>query len=468
MHYWTRQFFSVFGLLCFLFCCAPFPTSADELTELITGKAAEPSVTNDKVIAKESSKNEDRKIQQRLTLIFAELESLQDITLSVSQGVVTLQGKVDTASAESKALQLASQVEGVVEVQNQLVVTRSVESRLESTLEKFRKVGLQLAYSLPLFLLALLVFAVMWLAGKWISNRKWLTHKFAPNAFIANLIGQFIHAVFMLSGLVLALNLLDATALLGTILGAAGLVGLAVGFAVKDTVENYIASIFLSLRNPFEENDFVNIDGMEGNVARLTSRAAILISPDGNHIRIPNSTVFKAVIINYTRKPERRFQFQVGISTEQDLVQAQSLALQTLVTMEGVLDEPKPLVLIEKLGDSNVELLIYAWVDQSKHSFGMVRSEAIRLVKKAFDSAGISMPEPIFNLHISESGSISSKKSEQQRPKQASTMADVRLSQVPATDMQDVSADRTVEQQVAEEQILSDGVNLLDKNAPQE
>ncbi|MEZ5537828.1 MAG: mechanosensitive ion channel [Thiolinea sp.] len=73
-------------------------------------------------------------------------------------------------------------------------------------------------------------------------------------------------------------------------------------------MENYIASILLSLRNPFQVNDFVSIDGHDGNVLRLTSRATILISPDGNHIRIPNATVFKAVITNFTRHPERRFQ----------------------------------------------------------------------------------------------------------------------------------------------------------------
>ncbi len=468
MRHLVLRLFPVFAVLSFLFFVLPVAAPADELTELITGKASEPSVTNDKVIAKESSKNEDRKIQQRLTLIFAELESLRGITLSVSQGVVTLQGQVDTASAESKAVQLAGQVEGVVEVQNQLVVTRSVESRLENTAEKLRRIGVQVLYSLPLFMLALLVFTVMWLIGRWLSYRKRLILKIAPNAFIANLIGQFIHAVFILSGLILVLNLLDATAFLSTILGAAGLVGLAVGFAVKDTVENYIASILLSVRNPFEENDFVNIDGMEGNVARLTSRAAILISPDGNHIRIPNSTVFKAVIVNYTRNPERRFQFQVGISTNQDLMQAQSLALGTLDAMEGVLDDPKPLVLIDQLGDSNVELLIYAWVNQSRHSFAMVRSEAIRLVKEAFDAAGISMPEPTFNLHIADAGSTARQLPEQQTTRHSAAVTTDQTFSVSATDMQDIRVDRTVEQQVAEEQNQSDGVNLLDKNAPQE
>src|SRR3546814_11391197 len=69
----------------------------------------------------------------------------------------------------------------------------------------------------------------------------------------------------------------------------------------------------LSRRQPFRANDHVVIEGHEGRVVRLTSRATILMTLEGNHLRIPNSTVFKAVILNYTRNPERRFDFELGI-----------------------------------------------------------------------------------------------------------------------------------------------------------
>jgi small conductance mechanosensitive channel len=116
-------------------------------------------------------------------------------------------------------------------------------------------------------------------------------------------------AGFIVLGVVLALDLFNLTALLGTILGAAGIVGLAIGFAVRDTVENFIASIMLSIRQPFRPKDLVEIEGELGHVIRLTSRATILLSLDGNHIRLPNATVFKAKIINYSRNDERRFTF---------------------------------------------------------------------------------------------------------------------------------------------------------------
>jgi small-conductance mechanosensitive channel len=84
-------------------------------------------------------------------------------------------------------------------------------------------------------------------------------------------------------------------------------------------VENYIASILLSLRQPFSPNDHVVIEGYEGLVLRLTSRATLLMSFDGNHIRIPNAMVYKSVIVNYTRNPRRRISFQVGVGTDVNL-----------------------------------------------------------------------------------------------------------------------------------------------------
>jgi small-conductance mechanosensitive channel len=80
------------------------------------------------------------------------------------------------------------------------------------------------------------------------------------------------------------LEILDATALLGTIVGVAGVMGLAIGFALRDTVENYIASILLSIRQPFRPLDQIVLENYEGLVMKLTSRETILMTLDGNHV----------------------------------------------------------------------------------------------------------------------------------------------------------------------------------------
>jgi len=441
-----------------LFLAAAGGLQADELKNLLTGTAAETQAPVEKVITTRSSTQNDRNIRQRLDQIFSELDALRDIDISVSNGVVTLKGEVDSVASETKALQFTRQVEGVVEVVNELTVNRDLSNRLAFTWQKIVNMTKSLTAQLPLFVLALLLLVMFWILGGWIRERQGLFLRVSPNPFIAGLLGQIAQLGFILAGVIVALVLVDAAPVIGTILGAAGIFGLAVGFAVRDTVENYIASILLSLRNPFEVNDLVDIDGHEGNVARITSRATILISLDGNHIRIPNALVFKAVITNFTRNPERRFNFEVGIDTSEDLLATQALVLETLKATPGVLVDPSPLVVIEALGDSNVLLGIYAWVDQRHSSFPKVRSEAIRKTKDALDAAGIVMPEPIYKLRVIERDVHIADPS---RKPAAVDTKEIR-------DVKDVSAELAVQRKVMEDQNRSDGENLLTRNAPKE
>lgn len=443
------------------------PLFANELTELITGDTqSQKTPGTDKVIEVNSSVQDDNKIQKRLQKIFSEMDNLKHIKILTSNGIVTLQGEVNSAAAENKALLLSQQVEGVVEVESELFITHNVKERLETTWQKLVKTAKTLITGLPVFLLALIAFTITMIFGRWLSHRQSLYRRIAPNYFIASLLGQITRLLFILLGLVVALSLLDLTTLLGSILGAAGIIGLAVGFAVRDTVENYIASILLSLRNPFEVNDLVNIDGNEGNVVRLTTRATILLSQDGNHIRIPNAIVFKAVIINYTRNAERRFQFDVGIDTNQDLQVAQSLVLQTLSSIEGVLTEPRPMATIEELGDFNIILRIYAWTDQNKFDLLKVRSETIRQTKLAFDQANIIMPEPTYQINIENKTGIDL--IQQNKTDQESTGLTDKQPQIITHATIDISTDNTIEKKVAQEHAHFDTENLLDKNASQE
>lgn len=386
------------GLLCFLLLFSTGSMAANELTELLTGAPKEE--ISDKVISKDSTPQDDKEIRKRIRDIFTELDNLKAVEVAVSKGVVTLTGEIDGTDIGKRAVQYARQVEGVVEVENQLTITRSIERRVNTALERLEKTGTHLLNSLPLFLLATLLVIIFWIIGRWVGNRQSFYQRFTPNAFIATLVSQLVRVMIVVTGIILALTLLDATSLIGTVLGAAGIVGLAIGFAIRDTVENYIASILLSLRNPFEPDDQVQIEGYEGSVIRLTSRATVLMTADGNHVRIPNSTVFKGVITNYTRNPKRRLEFAVYVGSAHDLLDIQSEIVDVLTNIEGVLPEPPPSTALRELvndtallpqaavGTSLSELAnrlvivdVYAWVNQRKYGFTKVRSEAIRQVQ---------------------------------------------------------------------------------------
>ena len=114
------------------------------------------------------------------------------------------------------------------------------------------------------------------------------------NAFLRETAQQLVRIAVLLAGAPLALEILDATALVAALLGTAGLFGLVLGFAFWDLAENAIASLLLSLRRPFAPNDLVSIEGREGHVVRLTSRATVLLTIEGNHVRIPNRPCTRA------------------------------------------------------------------------------------------------------------------------------------------------------------------------------
>jgi small-conductance mechanosensitive channel len=197
----------------------------------------------------------------------------------------------------------------------------------------------------------------------------------------------------MLVGLYLVLRIAGLTQLALTVVGGTGLIGLVLGIAFRDITENFLASLFLSLQQPFREGDLIEVANVTGYVQRLTSRTTVLMTLDGNQAQVPNSTVFKSTIRNFTSNPNRRDDFIVGIGYDDSIPLAQEIALQVLAEHPAVLHEPEPLVLVENLGPSTVNLRVYFWLDGTRHSGAKVKSSVIRLVKRAFQDAGIALPD---------------------------------------------------------------------------
>jgi small conductance mechanosensitive channel len=207
------------------------------------------------------------------------------------------------------------------------------------------------------------------------------------------------------------------------------------GFAFRDLAENYLSGVLLSLRRPFEPGDHVVVDGHEGRVVSLNSRATILMTLDGNHLRLPNAQVFKGVLLNYTRNPKRRLRFTLGVGNEEDIALAQRLGRETLLAMEGVLDDPPPDALVLEAGDSSMTIQFSAWVDQRLASFGRVQSEGIRLVKAALEDAGMDLPEPIYRVQMVERAATAGGRT-RQAPRAGSVQPQADVSRDDALDAQ--------------------------------
>jgi small-conductance mechanosensitive channel len=163
--------------------------------------------------------------------------------------------------------------------------------------------------------------------------------------------------------------------------------------------------------------------------------------------------------MNYTRNPLRRFSFDVGVDVDEDLTQVQRIGLETLYAMNGVLDDPKPFMRIQQLGDFNVVVTYFGWIDQTAADFGKVRSEAIRLVKTALDAADVLMPEPIYNVRMQSAQAPGPSTLERKESKTGQRQASVAEQAARA----DVSVDQEIEEQIQDDLATSDEPNLLTK-----
>ncbi|MGO3008067.1 MAG: mechanosensitive ion channel domain-containing protein [Psychrobacter celer] len=485
----------------------PAPATSDSIAE--TPEALEPSPEPDPppIISGESTNNaqiettptpqKDNDIRQRITGIFSEIDGLQAVNVSVTQGVVTLTGETPNEKKAQQAINLTNRLTDVVTVEDRINRTLDVQDNVTTVYQGLKAQVTNLVKALPLLLVGIVLFGLVTWFGSWLSNRKNMWQRLTPNPFVAELLAQTIKVIFIIFGLILALSLIGAETVLGTLLGGAGVIGIAVGFAVKDTIENYIASLMLSIRQPFRARDHIVINGQEGIVVRLTSRATILMTLDGNQLRIPNAEVFKGTILNYTKNPERRFTFELGVDANDDPLAAIKVGLDAIHQLAFVLDEPKAIAVITNVGDSNIILEFQVWVDQSETDFSKARSIAIRETKHALENEGFSLPEPIYRLRFNHkleqafeqmpqnnatSGAtltttVPSATSSNQAPsstddkdkEQAKARAKTILQGRSASDVLDARPDdklmEKVEQEIAEN---SDETDLLNNNSPQE
>jgi small-conductance mechanosensitive channel len=426
-----------------------------------TASAPQPDSSTPGSIADEAAPGSDRRIAQRVRDIFSQIPALAAVRVETSAGVVRLTGTVPAAGDIDRAEAIAARIAGVVTVENELTRDVAVDSNLKPALGLFGERVQQVIRAAPLFGVAVALAIVIGVLGYFLAARKrwWLA--ITPNAFLAELLATAIRFVFVLLGLVVALELLGASALLGAVLGGAGVLGIALGFAVRDTIDNYISSLMLSLRQPFRANDLVDIEGHEGRVVRLTSRATILMTLDGNHLRIPNSTVFKAVIVNYTRNPERRFQFDLGVDANDDPLAAMAVGLKAINALDCVLDHPPATAIIQEVGDSNVVLRFFGWVNQERIEWGKGRSLAIEAGKRALETSGFALPEPIYRLRFDQAAPPpvprGGAEPGQEKPRSPTPVA------VP-----EMGSDDHVENLVNAERSVGDTDDLLDSSRPVE
>lgn len=410
--------------------------------------------------------SDDQAISDRISGIFDEIEEFNAIKVSVESGVVNLTGPIKNQNDAARAQSIAQRVSGVVTVDADFDRDLSVDGNVEPVVTDLAKSLNKFISALPLIGIAFAVALAIGILGHLLASIKAFWKRITPNFFLAELLATSVRVLFIGLGIFIALDILNATAVLGAVLGGAGVIGLAIGFALRDTVDNYVSSIMLSIRQPFRANDHVLIGDREGRVVRLTSRATILMTLDGNHLRIPNSTVFKAEILNYSRNPQRRFTFQLGVDADDDPAAAVETGLRAINAQAFILDDPPATAEIQEVGDSNILIAFHGWVDQRATDFKKARGAAIRAAKNALEAEGFALPEPIYRLRFDGAPPINLEAGAD-KPLQAAGAQSAK--QDPSGDEEfDVSPETHVEQLVGDERAEHGEADLLDGDQPVE
>ena len=343
---------------------------------------------------------QDDAVASRLQDAFHRVDELERISVDVEAGVVQLSGRVLDDADRERAVRVAESMDGVLLVDDDIVLENRLRARLEPAIDDLASWGAQTLAWLPVALLGVVALLASLGIGRLLRTFGPLQRSLGTRPILRQMIGRVVSLVSLAVGVVICLEIMGLSSLASTIVGTAGVAGLAAGFALKDVIENYVAGLLLALQQPFAKDDFVEIGDDTGLVVRVSMRNTLLLTLDGNHVYVPNATVFKSVVHNLTRNPLRRFGFEVGVGVEEPLRDVIAVARGVLADMPAVLAEPGPQVLIRELGESNVVLQVFGWVDQTEADFVGVRTEAIRRVKVAFDEAGYDMPEPIYRVSM--------------------------------------------------------------------
>ena len=242
-----------------------------------------------------------------------------------------------------------------------------------------------------ILLLAILVLIIAYFVCKMLRgiNSK-LSSKFAIDISIAGIINRTLTVIVYCFAVLIILDLLGInTASVLTVLGAAGL---AVGLALKDTLSNIAAGIFLLTQHPYKTGDFVECAGMAGSILTIGLFTTKLRTPQGQDIFVPNNSIITAPITNYSSNKSRRADITVGISYGDNLEEGIKVLQKLLESNPLILKDPAPAIYVSDLADSSVNLTLRFWTDSDKYwdAYWDVK----RALKGTIEGAGLNIPFP--------------------------------------------------------------------------
>lgn len=210
-----------------------------------------------------------------------------------------------------------------------------------------------------------------------------------------------VRSVYYVSMLILFVTVLNEFGFkISALLGAAGVFGVAIGFASQTSVSNIISGIFLISEKPFVIGDIIDVSGTTGVVESIDLLSIKIKTFDNRFVRVPNETMIKTQVINITRYPIRRAQTVVGVAYKEDLRRVLQILAEIAASMPDARQDPAPLLQVDSFGDSSVNISFGVWT--ATENVVNMKTALLIAVKERFDQEGIEIPFPHLSLYAGE------------------------------------------------------------------
>jgi len=199
---------------------------------------------------------------------------------------------------------------------------------------------------------------------------------------------------FIILGALVSLTIIMPSLKPADLLASLGIGSIAIGFAFKEILQNWLAGLLILLRMPFRRGDQINVLDAEGTVMRIEPRATIIRTYDGRDIVVPNTTIFTNMVVVNTSQPQRRVEMDLTVGYDYEVRHITQIIQMALTNIEEILSDPEPQVMCWELGSTSLGIKLRWWIDSERSEEVISRARAVQAIKEAFEANDIDPTDP--------------------------------------------------------------------------
>lgn len=325
----------------------------------------------------------------------AATEARERVASTALGSIVGLMNRLDINTDDYRRMLIASTGEITTDVLDVGVLAGLLADWSERIQDTISTEGPGMLFSLVLATLLFFLFVQLGKVMQKIVARGLSANRVKMSNLLKKMVLSTVRNVVLIIGVLVALSQIGIS--LGPLLAGLGIAGFIIGFALQDSLSNFVSGLMILVYRPFDVGDFVEVAGVKGQINAMSLVNTSFLTFDNQKLVVPNNMVWQSVITNYTDQATRRVDLEFGISYGDDIDKAESVIRKVLADYDTILEEPAPIIKVSTLGDSSVNLIVRPWV--RTEDYWNTYWDLTKLVKQAFDREGITIPFPQRDVH---------------------------------------------------------------------